>query len=243
MDLHARMDSDAVLVTSARPAQSIDLNPRVVEVEQNTVLAGEFRIIRCVRIRGVAPSPCRFIVGAVHPIRLKLHHNQDRVSGDMQIYQDPAVGSVVGNRSVSGDFAVFGELRRSGEHAQQVNIRAWNAKLSAAGLTGTFLMQVQYANAFGEQMLLLDNELMRVKVESRGQNDSEQKRRLAGIGLALCPDVVRLADAARRNGSCSSHGLRAHAPASVWHGLDRRSTALAQPNRPRSRSLSAGHNS
>ncbi len=247
MGLHARTNSDELLATTLPAPQSINPDSRVLEVEQNTVLSGEFRIIHCVRIRGAAPSPCRFIVGAVHPIRLELRHDHDQVTGDMHVYQNPAVGSVAGRRSASGDFAVFGELTRGGEHPQQVHIRAWNAKASAEGLTGTFLMQVQYANAFGEQVLLLDNELVRVKVESRRQNDSQDESRLEGRGLASSGDAVRLDDGTRGHRSCSSQRLFAHVPAPPWCGLERASTALERDRprsgRPRSRSQSAGHNS
>jgi len=116
--------------------------------------SGSAIMTSCVRISGSGPAgSC--VVGARVKLMLTLDQQSGAsISGTLNIYDEPTIGSVRGTINESDQIAnMNGTLRSTGEDTFVDVLEAWDTVLTDAGtrLAGTFAVDSQFQNGFGPQ--------------------------------------------------------------------------------------------
>lgn len=123
--------------------------------------SGQLRFAACSRESGTGPDVC--IVGPTAAMSLTLTQTHNRIEGTMDaIPTNPRTGRLEGTIRPDASIVLNGTIANS---EKTDVITDWQTKITDAGLVGRFKIREQFTNAFGPQILIIEFDLVNVRVE------------------------------------------------------------------------------
>lgn len=116
--------------------------------------SGEFRITACDRESGDASSPCRFLLGSVHPITVTIDHSGEALSGSMKAYQTMQPGTIDGTIDYRGNIVLTGMIQPVDYQGEDI-LQRWQTTFAEGELTASAIsVRSTFVNSFGKQVLI-----------------------------------------------------------------------------------------
>jgi hypothetical protein len=130
---------------------------------------GRFRVADCRRESGNGSSPCRFLLGSVHPITLRITHDGEALSGSLTAYETSQPGTVDGTIDSQGQVVLSGRIAPI-DYRGEDTLREWRMGLVEGELSASSVnVRSTFENAFGIQVLI---EVWDVKALARSSTAS-----------------------------------------------------------------------
>jgi len=101
------------------------------------------------------------VTGAVFPIRASLIQEHDAYSGTTTLFENPTQsGAITGKVNDSNQLTLAGRLAGDSITSEFVS---WSSTFDSNGMTGQFALDQRFGNAFGQQILIYQCEILSLR--------------------------------------------------------------------------------